>query len=171
MADVYTIGLAKIEIGAIANDGGMGTILAQLGYTNQDSCTLTQEDPETTDFYAEEQDDPVVSFSKAGKTTFSFSIMNPDVNVLAALLGGTIVEAEGKEPVWNAPATMPDIEKSVKITPKQGLVFEIPRMKIAAKINGQFSKSNVFVIDVAGTVLQPAKANAAKMSAYKLPAA
>ena len=42
----YTIGLSKIEVGAIAEDGGMGETLDVLGYTYQDTCTMTQEDPE-----------------------------------------------------------------------------------------------------------------------------
>ena len=54
----YTIGLSKIEVGAIAEDGGMTRYLRVLGYTYQDPCTMTQEDPETTDHYAEEVDDP-----------------------------------------------------------------------------------------------------------------
>jgi hypothetical protein len=170
MANVYTLGLAKIEIGDVADDGGMGDTLSQLGYTNQDSCNFTQEDPETTDLYAEEVDDPVVSISRAGKTTFNFSVMNPDVDVLAELLGGTVT-GSGASAKWNAPDTIPDIEKSVRITPLQGLVFEIPRMKITAKINGQFSKTNVFVIDVTGTVLQPEKTSASKMTAMKLASA
>lgn len=47
----YTIGLSKIEVGAIAEDGGMGETLDVLGYTYQDTCTMTQEDrkqPTTT---------------------------------------------------------------------------------------------------------------------------
>jgi hypothetical protein len=172
METVYTIGLSKIEVGNIAGDGGMGNALAQLGYTNKDSCSLTQEDPEKTDFFAEEVDDAVVSISRGGKTTFNFAVMSPDVNVLASLLGGTVVAGGGGDPdVWNAPDSIPVIEKSVRITPNQGLVFEIPRMNIVAKINGQFSKSNVFVVEVTGTVLQPTKANTSKMKAYKLPAA
>jgi hypothetical protein len=167
----YTIGLSKIEIGDTANDGGMGSSLEQLGYTLQDTCTLTQEDPETTDFYAEEADDPVVSYSRAGKTAFNFSVMNPDVDVLAKLLGGTVTttgSGDSAVSTWNAPESIPVIEKSVKITPKMGLIFSIPRMKITAKINGNFSKSNVFVIEVAGTVLKPEKTGEAKMKATKI---
>jgi len=66
----------------------MGETLDVLGYTYQDTCTMTKEDPETTDHYAEEVDDPVISISRGGKTNFNFSIMNPSVTVLADLLGG-----------------------------------------------------------------------------------
>ncbi len=165
MPKVYTIGLAKIEVGDMAEDGGMGTVLAALGQTYQDTATMTQEDPETTDHYAEEVDDPVVSISRGGRTLFNFSLMNPDVTVLADLLGGT---ADAVTDTWEAPDKIPNIEKSVKITPLQGLQFEVPRMKITAKINGNFSKSGILLIEVAGTVLQPTKTGEPKMTATVL---
>lgn len=160
-----TIGLSKIEIGDIAVDGGMGTSLAQLGYTYKDSCSLVTADPETTEHYAEEVDDPVVSFDKVGKTTLSFQVMNPDVDTLQTLLGGTGNTTSG---VWSAPATIPVIEKSVKITPTQGLYFEIPRMKLTAKINANFGKSGIFLIDVVGTVLAPTKTGEPKLKATRI---
>ena len=162
----YTIGLSKIEGGAIAEDGGMGETLDVLGYTYQDTCTMTQEDPETTDHYAEEVDDPVISISRGGKTNFNFSIMNPSVTVLADLLGGVGTPGTGSTPdKWEAPDKIPVVEKSVRITPEQGLKFEIPRMKLVSKINATFSKSGILLIEVAGTVLQPTKTGTKKMTA------
>ena len=164
---IYTIGLAKIEVGPIAEDGGMGESLEVLGYTYKDTCTMTQEDPETTDHYAEEVDDPVVSISRGGKTNFNFSIMNPSVSVLADLLGGTGPEGDGSSTLdkWEAPDKVSVVEKSVRITPEQGLQFEIPRMKLVSKINATFSKSGILLIEVSGTVLQPNKMGTAKMTA------
>lgn len=162
---IITLGLSKIEVGAIAVDGGMGTNLASLGYTYQDTCKMTQEDPETTDHYAEEVDDPVVSISRAGKTLFNFSIMNPTVTVLADMLGGT---ADETAETWSAPAKFPTVEKSVKITPEQGLKFDIPRMRLTAKINAEFSKKGILLIEVAGTVMAPEKTGEAKMKATLL---
>jgi hypothetical protein len=169
---MYTIGLSSIEVGDVATDGGMGTTLAALGETYQNTCKFQQEDPETTDFYAEEYDDPVFSVSKAGKTTFTFSIMNPELATLKSVLGGTIVPENGGTPeTWNAPSNMPIIEKSVRITPQQGIAFDIPRMKIVAKINGEISKKGLLLIEVTGTALIPEKAGLAKFSAYKVAAA
>ncbi|MCL1932767.1 MAG: hypothetical protein FWF53_02995 [Candidatus Azobacteroides sp.] len=170
VSNVYTLGLSKIEIGEPAADGGMGTTLEQLGYTYKDSCTLKQEDPETTDFFAEEVDDPVITFRRAGKITFSFSIMNPDFDVFQKMAGGTVT-GSGANAKWEAPDSLPFIEKSVKITPQQGLIFEVPRMSINAKINGSFSKTNLFLLDIVGTVLIPNKAGTKKMSATKIAAA
>ncbi|MDR2009956.1 MAG: hypothetical protein LBQ22_05695 [Bacteroidales bacterium] len=165
--NVYTLGLSKIEVGDIASDGDMGTTLATLGYTYQDTCTMTQDDPETTEHYAEEVDDPVVVLSRAGKTNFNFSVMDADLTTLAALLGGTVT-GTGDTAKWNAPDKLPVIEKSVRITPEQGLMFEVPRMKLTSKINATFSKSGIMLIDVVGTVLQPTKTGIGKMAASKI---
>ncbi len=162
---VYTLGLSKIEVGAIGTDGAMGTSLAALGYTYQDTCKMTQDDPETTDLYAEEVDDPVVSISRGGKTNFAFSLMNPSVTSLADLLGGTADEAAG---TWTAPDTIPTVEKSVRITPEQGLKFEIPRLRMVSKINAEFSKKGILLIEISGTVMKPEKEGLAKMTATLL---
>jgi len=163
---VYTIGLSKIEVGDMASDGDMGTTLASLGYTYKDTCRMTQEDPETTDHYAEEVDDPVVSISRGGKTLFNFSIMNPDVEVMAQMLGGKGTPgSESAGDVWEAPAKIPVVEKSVAITPEQGLKFEIPRLCMTTKINAEFSKSGILLLEVAGTVMTPLKSKVAKMKA------
>jgi hypothetical protein len=164
---VVTLGLSKIEVGAIAADGDMGTSLATLGYTYQDTCKMTQDDPETTEHYAEEVDDPIVSISRGGKTNFAFSVMDADLTVLQTLLGGETTGTGGMQK-WSAPDKLPVIEKSVRITPEQGLKFEVPRMKLASKINAEFSKKGILLIDVAGTVLQPTKSGVKKMTATKI---
>lgn len=164
---VVTLGLTKIEVGAIAADGDMGTSLNTLGYTYQDTCKMTQDDPETTEHYAEEVDDPIVSSSRAGKTKFAFSIMDADLTVLQTLLGGETTGA-GNAQKWSAPDKLLVIEKSVRITPEQGLKFEVPRMKLVSKINAEFSKKGILLIDVTGMVLQPTKTGVKKMTATKI---
>lgn len=163
------MGFLKIEVGAIDSDGGMAADadLATLGYTYKDTCKMAQEEPETTEHYAEEVDDPVVSTSRGGKTTFDYSIMNPSVLVMADLLGGTGTEGDGSttQDKWEAPDKLPVVEKSVRITPEQGLKFDIPRMKLVSKINADFSKKGILLIEVSGTVMQPTKTNTPKMTA------
>lgn len=165
MKKIYTLGLSQILIGDIAQDGGMGQSLTQFGYTKADSCTFEQDDPEVTDFNAEEVDDPVISIAKAGKINFNFELMNPDVAVMVELFGGTKDESNN---TWSAPEKMPTIEKSVTIIPDQGFKFMIPRMKIVAKIVGGFSNTGMMTISVAGTVLQPTKAGVSKLTLAEL---
>ena len=164
---VYTLGLASIEVGDIAADGGMGENLTSLGYTYQDTAQMTTNDPATTDFYAEEVDDPVLSISRAGTIQFKWSLMNPSVETLQTLMGGTIKKTgEGAEEhdTWEAPDVLPTIEKSVKITPLQGLKFAVPRLRIVAKLNGNFSKTGMVLVEVTGTVMKPEKEGIKKLS-------
>lgn len=163
----FTLGLSKIEIGDIATDGGMGSTLAEMGYTREGSCSLTQEDPEITDYFAEEVDTPVITIAKEGKFTFAWSIMNPSVSVLADLMGGT---ATAETDTWEAPSGAVTIEKSVKITPKQGFIFDIPRMSIVAKWNAPLSKTDIVAIECTGTVLEPTKSGVAKLKATRITA-
>lgn len=164
---VYTLGLASIEVGDIAADGGMGEVLASLGYTYQDTAQMVTNDPTTTDFYAEEVDDPVLSISRAGTIQFKWSLMNPSVETLQTLMGGTTKKTgEGQEEhdTWEAPDVLPTIEKSVKITPLQGLKFVVPRLRIVAKLNGNFSKTGMMLVEVTGTVMKPEKEGIKKLS-------
>ena len=149
------MGVSQILFGDIAQDGGMGSDLAAVGYTNQDSCTVTMDDPDITEFYAEEVDVPVITKSKKGKVTVTLSIMNPDVEVLAEFLGGS---ADTTNNTWSNGTTYENIEKSCRIIPDQGFIFDFPRLKIDAKINGSLNNSSLLTLDITGTVLQPEKA-------------
>jgi len=160
MANVVTTGLTSIKVGDIAGDGGMGTTLAVLGYTNEGSIQFTEEDPTSTEFKAEEVDDPIYISQTKGKTTFSFQLGFPDYDQLVATLGGA-KSGSGNAMIWSAPSTMPTIEKSIKIIPKVGYVLNIPRGKITGKPNGGFSKTDQFKVDVTITCLTPTKAGVA----------
>lgn len=153
MASLVTLGLSSIEVAPILGDGSIGTAWTGLCLTYEDSCSMSEEDPTTQEFYCEESDDPVVSSTKRGKLTLNFSVMDADPDALVNLLGGT---TSGTSPVvWESPDLIPVIERSIKITPKQGLTFKIPRASISAKLNSQFSKKGLFLIDVVATVLKP----------------
>lgn len=163
---VITLGLSKIEVGTIAQDGDIASTFEQLGYTYQDTCTMTQDDPETNEFYAEEEDDPVAAITKGGKVNFNFSLMNPSPEALVALMGGTAsksVNTLDDNDTWEAPNSVSQVEKSVRITPVQGYRIDIPRMKLTAKFNAEFKKSGIFLVEVAGTVLVPTKSGVKKM--------
>ena len=77
MASIATFGLSKIEAKAVNAVDGDYKIL---GMTYQDTCTLTQNEPEEIEHYAEESDSPIVSVSRPGKIVLSFSIMDADVS-------------------------------------------------------------------------------------------
>lgn len=165
MANIITLGLSKIEFGDVDTGGGMGTTLAALGYTFEDTCKMSQDDPTVTDFRAEEVDDPIESITTKGKVNFTFSLMNPGLDALVALLGGAKTGTAPDEQ-WEAPSQATQIEQSVKITPQKGLVFEIARGKVQGKLNGEFSKSGLMMVDVTVTPLIPTDGTTAPIVAY-----
>lgn len=154
---LYTLGVAAISVGAIAGDGGPGTSLSPLGFTYQNSTRLNQDDPTVTNFYVEEQSQPVKVRSTPGEISLTFQVANPDIDTLIKVFGGT---ASGTSPnrVWNMPATIPTIEQTVKLEPQEGLKSVIiPRGSISAKLNGEFSQQNLFLLDITVTALVPEK--------------
>lgn len=83
-------GLAAVEMGAIAGDGGMGTVLEAVGETVSETATLTQEDNTTTEFKIEESDSPVESLvSEVGAVTFAWSSYKVDAATAYKFFGGT----------------------------------------------------------------------------------
>jgi hypothetical protein len=167
MAERRSIGLKSIKVGDIAVDGGMGTVLAPLGLTFEGTATLTQEDPEVTPFYAEENDDPVEMLSSKGDTKLEFAIMDFTPSVMAEVLGGTVT-GTGDAAVWNAPETIPTIEKSIEVVTRKDVRIQIPRAKIDAKIDMNLGKKEMGLIRIVATALKPTKTGEAPIKIDKV---
>lgn len=165
MSEKRSIGLLSIEIGDIAGDGGMGTSLAALGVTVQDSCELSQNEPEITEINSEENDEPEEII--AGKTTktFKWSIMNVEPDALVAVLGGSVTGTAPNE-AWESPRATEIIEKSIRIKTKSGETIDIPRARIVSKLAWKFSKKDVNKVDITAYVLVPTKAATAPIKKY-----
>lgn len=159
----YKIGVTSIKIGAIAGDGGMGTSLTSVGDTVAQSASMVSEEGTTTDFRIEESDDPVYSIlSEKGKVTVSWSTFANDATTLQKFFGGTVVA--GPPAVWSAPDTLPELERSMEITMKDGTIIKIVRAKLISKFNWPLDKTQMAQIDIVATVLTPTKAATAPMS-------
>ncbi|HRY32111.1 MAG TPA: hypothetical protein P5531_03995 [Bacteroidales bacterium] len=151
---LFTYGVTSIKVAAILGDGGIGTSFAALGKTLEGSCKIYHDDPTTTEFRSEENDTPEVSIDEAGNLNVEFTIMDPDADTLAAVFGGT---STGSPKVYTPPSTFSIVEKSIEITPREGMIFTATRVKMIAKINAEMSKKNIFGVDIKGIVLQPEK--------------
>ena len=133
MSKVVTLGLASIKFGAKAES------LATLGLTYQDSCTVSQDDPETSEFYAEEEDDPIEIIERPGAIRCSFQVMDPDATLAAK--AGTSEEGV------------------LEITPKKGLKLTFNRAKVSYKLDGQYGRGGLFLVNVSAIALKPASGN------------
>lgn len=155
----YKLGLVNFLLGAIAGDGGMGTVLTAVGDTVEDSAVLTTEEASVTDFKIEESDSPVLSIkTEADKMTITWSTFNTDTDTLIRFFGGTKTVAAGPEPeYWEAPDQIPEIELSLRGEWKQGGRILVPRAKISAKLDLSFKRTTMSKIDITATILQPTK--------------
>lgn len=162
-------GLQKVEIGDPESDGSMGTSLTEVGETVSGTAQFVGADPTVTNIPIEESDTPLLSLSKKGEDTYSWSSYNMDGAQLAKILGGTFTPQSGTDPdivpaQYDAPLDSVAIYKSVKITDKKGNVIQIPKANITAKFNAVFTGDKVAQVDIKATVNTPDKANLAPYS-------
>lgn len=157
----YTYGLEKIEIADLAGDGGPGTTFAVIGYTNPGTTKITTEQAAAVEKRCEEVSSPLVSIPGDETVSVDFQLIVEDVNTLPKVLGGSVVTG-----VWSAPDSKPIIEKTLKLTPKEGLVLTFNRVSIVGALNATLSKDgDLFYVDVKATVLQPTKSGTKRISA------
>jgi hypothetical protein len=64
---------------------------------------------------------------------------------------------------WEAPDSLPEMEKSWRLTDKKGNIMVIPRGKISSKLNVSFAKDKLGQLDLTVKVLQPAKAGVKRL--------
>ncbi|HZF64202.1 MAG TPA: hypothetical protein VEZ55_06955 [Chitinophagaceae bacterium] len=155
-----SIGLKSIKMGAIAVDGGMGTVLTQVGATVSDTAALTTEEGTKTDFNIEESDAPFFSIESApGRKVLAWSSYDVDLDTLSRFWGGTVAAASGGNGrSWEMPDTLPVIERSIEIETKDGWKIQIPRLSLTAKLQWNLQKTKLAQIDLEGVILKPEKA-------------
>lgn len=157
MAENYLTGIAKIEIGDIAVDGGPATSWSTVGNIYKDTARMEQADGETVEHEVEEIDDPVVMVPQKGRTTIEWGVIDYTPANLVKVLGGAVTGTAPNEK-WESPDAAIINEKSVKITPKSGKPITLPRVSLRARINYALSRSGIAQVMISGTVLQPTKA-------------
>lgn len=152
------LGISKIEFANVPANGSMATdtALKPLGYTVEDSTSLNQEDGNRKDYNVEELDVPFDTSESGGKMTLSFTIADPDVDTLVKVFGG---EKDATTGNYKAPDTKVTIEQAMKVTPKKGMGFIVPRTGITAKFTNSMGKNNYLGIEVVAEFKKSIKAD------------
>lgn len=159
MAEERSLGLKALKIGDVAVDGGMGTSLAVIAYTEKDSAKIVTTDPELKEFFVEEVTDPIeVIVTKPSVMTLELSIHDVAPATLVKVLGGA---ATGTPAVYTPPTTTTDIEKSIEITTLTDHVVKIVRAKIVANFDWSLNRQELSRVKIKATVLAPQKADTA----------
>ena len=162
---VITMGLTKIEMGAVDSTGAMQSTLTQIGYTYKDSCEMSAENPEISELFVEEVDLPMDTQGELGALTLSWDILNPNVSEIAAMMGGTATAADNE---WSAPTAWSSIEKAFKLTPKKGFALSIPRGQVNAQLTGGWRKGEPMLLHMEVRVLVPTNGSGVAQPPYLL---
>jgi hypothetical protein len=148
----YQVLINAIKVGDIASNGGIATTFAALGNTRKDTLTFNPTAPTFEKIKVEEKDSPILNVTTdPGGLQIQWTLTDWDADILVELWGGTVVNDQ-----WQEPDTLPIVEKSLRIEPKQGKPFIFPRCQLTAQIQYD-TTGKIFQIVVTAEKLQPTK--------------
>jgi hypothetical protein len=142
MASIITLGLSEIRVGTANAAGTMPGTLTKIGMTYQDTCKMAQAVPDVTEHYEEGKAAPAVRMKKKKMPVLTFSILDPDQQLLANYVGGSI----GTGGDWGYDGSEAVANKAIKVVTKQGLDVSIPNADIQAVIDATFSDKGLFMV-------------------------
>lgn len=151
-----TYGLDSVKIGPIAGDGGLSTTLVEVESIVVGTPVVTIPVPTKTEIPVEDSDEPAFVTSAPGAKTCTFSTYNVDASILVDLFGGTFTGVSPNQ-IWAAPDVVTDVERSVVMTSRTGLVVTMPRVLLSVDMALNFQRDSPGQINILGTVLKPAK--------------
>lgn len=143
MAETKVYGLKSLKFGTPLPNGDMQTTLTELCRTYRDTCEFTEDDPEQTDEYSDQSDDPVLTLLTKGKKSIKVSTFDYDPAVLMKVKGGTVVQGQ-----WAEPAAVPEIYQAVCLETDSEVPFYFPKARIFAKFNAKFQKKGLALLEI-----------------------
>lgn len=151
---LITLGLAEILVGEASPGGTMPASPTKIGKTYKDSCKLAQATSDITEHFEEGKAAPEVRKKQKKVPVLTFSIMDPDAQLLADYVGGTFTAVAGEVPAkWGFNGDEEVENKAIRIKTEQGLWIDIPNADIEAVINADFSAKGIFLVDFTVTPL------------------
>lgn len=139
---MITLGLTEISVGTASAEGTMPSALTKIGKTYKDTAKLQQAAADVTEHYEEGKAAPEVRKKQKKMPVLTFSIMDPDADLMSKYIGGTADSGkwgfDGDEVVANA---------AIHVESEQGLCFDIPNGDIEAVINADMSAKGILLVD------------------------
>lgn len=153
--------LDSLKIGDVGDDGGMGTVLEEIGINSvvRDTAVLSQAEGTSTSFPLEIEQYAFYQVTTPGDTTFAADFYVTDGEQLAKMFGGTYTPSPtGGADTYDFPANQVEMEKSVQFIQKMGTAIQVARMKVYARFEWNFKRTSLPLVHFSGTVLLPQKA-------------
>lgn len=158
MGSLISLGLSQIEVGTAA-PGGVMPSLTKIGKTYKNTCKLVQAAADVTEHFEEGKYSPEVRKKNKKMPVLTFSIMDPDAQLLADYVGGSVTGG-----VWGFDGTETVLPRAIRVKSAQGLYVDIPNADIEAVINADMSDQGIFLVDFTVTPLAVTSGKA--ISAY-----
>lgn len=147
MPVLSTMGLKKIYVADAESSGEMpekGEKWKDLGDVYQDTCQLTDSDPEVTVHKSETSNKKITQTGET-ETTVSLSLMDPDLDLLAKYFGGR-VEGETPNRKWIRPKKLPYKEFAIWQEPEEGLFIGCPNVRVIPKFEITYSSKGICLV-------------------------
>jgi len=142
-----TMGLKKIYVAPALADGTMpakGKDWLDLGDVYQDTCTLTDDDPEVTE-HKSETSSKKITLTGELVTNVALSLMDPDLEQLARYFGGTPTGDAGQRK-WIRPRKLPYKEWAIWLMPEEGLFVGCATARILPKFEITYSSKGICLV-------------------------
>lgn len=151
MAGVITLGLSQIKVADATVDGTkVPELMAKIGKTYKDTCKLNQDAAEVTEHFEEGASAPEVSNKSKKVPKLTFSIMDPDPQLLADYVGGEVTDADGVKN-WGFNGDEKVDNKAIYVETEQGLDFYIPNGSIEAIVSFDISSKGIGLLEMTVT--------------------
>ena len=158
-------GYQSFEIGAIASDGDMGTVLAALGTTVKGSVSVTSTDAQVKEFNIEESTQPFdTAVTEDPKMEGTLEIYDVTPAIAVKVFGGTATSTgtgAAMVTTYTPPALYTPLEVSARLTSKNNVKLNMPRVQLLPKWELFFKDEELGKIVLKFKVLQPTKTNVA----------
>lgn len=150
---MISYGVTKAEEGVYSATDGSVTGWVEIDlYKN--TFALSEEDPTRTPHYKQGQASPSLVVEIAGANTVNFSLMDLSASSKRDWVGGTITTLNNKN-TWHAPRIKTSKIKALRFTLEDGSVMTMPKVSCWTKAEVKASDSEINLMPVVGTILDP----------------
>lgn len=147
MAILATMGLKKIFIATASENGSMpakGSSWMDLGDVYKDTCTLKDDDPETTE-HKSETSNKVITLVSETVTNVELTLLDPDLTQMSRYFGGTVSGEQGSRK-WTRPKKLPYKEWGLWLQPEEGLFVGCANVRIIPKFEINYNSKGVCLV-------------------------
>nr|WP_319268312.1 hypothetical protein [uncultured Draconibacterium sp.] len=151
----YGKGIVSVKFGTPTGSASMPGTLNAWAQTVEGSMNFSEEEAQTVDFNVEETTAPVdQAQTDAGGLTIQWRAYDMTPAMMAIVKGGTAGTDTGVL-TYDAPASNVAQKLALEVTMEDGVVFNIYKANVFARIDGQAGRGTLLEVSVSAVALDP----------------